>query len=132
MKNKLLFLSFVSLLCLLGCKEKDILIAPYTPPSPSSAGGDRHVLVEELTGVKCTNCPDAARDLLNLQGSIGADKLIIVANHSAGSFSKPYTDSKYDFRSAEAQTIALFIGDYLGAPAAVRIASRNRQSPRLS
>lgn len=100
------------------CEEKEILLPPYTPPNPSSSTGSRHVLVEELTGVRCTNCPDGARTLLSLQSAKGADKVIIVSNHSAGLFSLPYSDSKYDFRSAEAQSMASYVGQATGFPTA--------------
>lgn len=118
MKNRLFLLGFAVLTAAACCKEKEIVLAPYVPPSPSTAGGDRHVLVEELTGVRCTNCPDGARALLSLQASVGAEKMIIISNHSAGSFSLPYNDSKYDFRSPAAQTVADFVGQAIGFPTA--------------
>lgn len=125
MKNKLSILGFALLMASACCKEKEIVLAPYVPPSPNSAAGDRHVLVEELTGVRCTNCPDGARTLLSLQSTVGASKLIILSNHSAGAFSVPYSDSKYDFRSTEAQSMANSVGQAIGFPTA----SINRAIP---
>lgn len=118
MKNNLSILAFALLMASACCKEKEIVLAPYVPPSPNSASGDRHVLVEELTGVRCTNCPDGARTLLSLQSAVGASKLIILSNHSAGAFSVPYSDSKYDFRSPEAQSMANSVGQAIGFPTA--------------
>ena len=82
-------------LCLLtvvlgSCTE----IAPVVP-----ALGDRKVLVEEFTGVRCVNCPAGASELENLKGIYG-ERLVIVSIH-AGDFSPPFTDSRFDFRTAE-------------------------------
>lgn len=124
MKNILPFLLFFA--CLAACcKEKAI-------PIPEIAQPKRRVLVEELTGVKCTQCPGGARILIALQDSIfGKENLIVISNHSAGNFSFPYSDSKYDFRSPEAQVMADFVGTTLGFPTAAinRTIPTNTQSP---
>ena len=113
MKATSFLISGLSLVAFLqwGCKESPINI-------PELTVGDRKVLVEELTGVRCTNCPDGARTLLSLQSAKGSDKLIIVSNHSAGVFSLPYNDSKYDFRSAEALSMSTYVGQATGFPTA--------------
>lgn len=38
-------------LAFLGCEEKEITI-------PELSVGNHRVLVEEITGVKCSNCPE--------------------------------------------------------------------------
>ena len=116
MKNTYSFLPLALALGLLitACKEVPIAI-------PQSNNGNRKVLAEELTGVRCQNCPQGARELESLQQSFGEDKLIIVSVHAAGgTFSVPYTNSPanmYDFRFAEAKTMAAFIGESDGYPA---------------
>lgn len=119
MKHILPFSAFLVAFLLIGCEEKPIII-------PDLQAGARHVLVEELTGVRCQNCPDGARELLALQQTYGKENLIIVSIHSAGSFSVPYTSNppnQYDFRFPEAIEMTNFIGIAEGYPAA----SINRQ-----
>ncbi len=119
MKQILSFSAFLAALFLLGCEEKPIVI-------PDLQAGARKVLVEELTGVRCQNCPDGARELLGLQATFGKENLIIVSVHAAGSFSVPYTSNpanQYDFRFEKATEMANFIGVAEGYPTA----SINRQ-----
>ena len=99
---------FFSILICSACTE----IAPFVPPL-----GDRKVLVEEFTGVRCVNCPAGAAELENLK-SIYADRLVIVSIH-AGDFAPPYSDSKYDFRTTEGNILETWLGTPLGYPTAV-------------
>jgi Outer membrane protein Omp28 len=100
------------LVLLLGCEEKPVVI-------PDLQIGDRRVLVEELTGVRCQNCPAGAADLEDLRTTLG-DRLIVVALHAAASFDTPYSDSRYDFRTADGRAIAdyIYVNGDPGAPAA--------------
>lgn len=119
MKHILSFSAFLTILLLSGCEEKPILI-------PDLQAGARRVLVEELTGVRCQNCPDGARELLALQQTYGKENLIIVSVHAAGNFSVPYASSpanQYDFRFDKATELANYIGVAEGYPTA----SVNRQ-----
>ncbi|MBK8192309.1 MAG: Omp28-related outer membrane protein [Lewinellaceae bacterium] len=93
-----------------GCKEKPITI-------PELSVGGRNVLVEELTGVKCQNCPDGAALLNNLNNQFGGN-LIVVSIHAAGFYSVPYSENKYDFRTPQGTELANFIGAAQGFPAA--------------
>lgn len=95
-----------------GCKEK-------APVIPELVVGDRKVLVEELTGVQCQNCPDGAEQLRVLGESLG-DNLIVVSIHNALSWDAPFPDSKYDFRTSDGKAIAeyLYVNGDPGAPAA--------------
>jgi hypothetical protein len=97
-------------LLLSACTEKMITV-------PDLGVGNRRVLVEELTGVGCTNCPDGARDLAALQASYGKENVVVVSIHS-GVFSTPLANSQYDFRTAEADALADYLGQPLGYPAA--------------
>lgn len=106
MKYIFLFSAFLTVLFFLGCKEKPIVI-------PDLQAGDRRVLVEELTGVRCQACPDGARELLTLQETYGKENLIIVSVHAAIPFSNPYTSAPanlYDFRFDKAYELSDFIG----------------------
>ena len=102
------FLFFLSLFGLSACTE----ISPVVPSL-----GDKKVLVEEFTGVRCVNCPAGAAELENLK-SIYGDRLVIVSIH-AGDFAPPYSDSKFDFRTAEGTALEAWLGVPLGYPTAV-------------
>ena len=112
--KQLLPIFALALLFALGCKEKELSI-------PELSVGARRVLVEELTGVKCTACPNGARALTTLQNTYGADNLIVVSIHEAPDFSVPYSGpngSKYDFRTTNGKLMTDFIGPFIGVPCA--------------
>lgn len=98
-----------------GCEEKPITI-------PKLSVGARKVLVEELTGVRCQNCPDGAAILANLGKQLG-ENLIVISVHAAGTYSVPYPENKYDFRTPKGTEMA----DYLGKPDGYPSASVNRR-----
>ena len=105
MKRIIFFLSFIGFA---ACTE----ISPVVPSL-----GDKKVLVEEFTGVRCVNCPAGASELENLK-SIYGDRLVIVSIH-AGDFAPPYSDSKYDFRTTDGTALEAWLGVPLGYPTAV-------------
>ncbi len=105
--KKILLFSFLTL-AISACTE----IAPVVPTL-----GDRKVLVEEFTGVRCVNCPAGASELDNLRGIYG-DRLVVVSIHT-GDFSTPYSDSKFDFRTPEGTALEKNLGAPLGYPTAV-------------
>ncbi len=107
-------LVFALLVLAIGCKEQPLQI-------PELTVGKRHVLVEELTGVRCQNCPDGTRELISLQNQLGAENVVVVSIHAAGNYSDPYTSvpaNQYDFRFPDAQTLASHIGEAEGFPTA--------------
>jgi Outer membrane protein Omp28 len=104
-KNILFFLGIV---LIISCKE----IAPVVPVL-----GDRNILVEEFTGVRCVNCPAGASEIDNLQATYG-ERLIVVSIH-VGDFAPPYSDSKYDFRTADGSELEKLLGAPIGYPSAV-------------
>ncbi len=69
---------------------------------------DKQVLIEEITGVTCTNCPDGARQLKSIIQQNG-DKAILVAIHGTA-FAIPYNESKYDFRTEKGEQIINALG----------------------
>ena len=93
-----------------GCKEIPLSI-------PEVNAGKRRILVEELTGVRCQNCPDGTRELVGLQNNLEEGQLVIVSIHAAGTYSLPFTN-QFDFRFSEAQTLANYIGQPEGFPTA--------------
>jgi hypothetical protein len=113
MKKFFPLLTLAAIFAFSACKEAPIEI-------PDLKGGKRRVLVEEVTGVGCPNCPDGTRTLTNLQGTFKAEgrELIVVSIHAAGNFSVPYPSSKVDFRNAEAQALVGSIGVLEGFPCA--------------
>ncbi len=100
----------LALLLLTNCKEIPL-------PIPQGNTGNRRVLVEELTGVRCQNCPDGTRELVGLQNNLAEGQLVIVSIHAAGTYSLPFTN-QFDFRFPEAQTLANYIGQPEGFPTA--------------
>ncbi len=79
--------------------------------------GDRVVLVEEFSGVRCPNCPEGTKDLENLR-DLYEGKLIIVTIH-AGDFAFTYPASKYDFTTPEGNALLQLLGNPIGYPSAV-------------
>lgn len=100
--NKLLLLPALAALLFNSCEEMPIQI-------PELSVGDRKVLVEELTGVRCPNCPDGTATLVSLGAQLG-DNLIVVSIHAAPGYDSPYPENKYDFRTAKGTAMANFIG----------------------
>ncbi len=101
MKHKL-FLPLLAAAALQACKEVPVTI-------PELSVGDRKVLAEELTGVRCPNCPDGTATLVALSDQLG-DNLVIVSIHAAPGYDAPYPENKYDFRTADGTALANFIG----------------------
>ncbi|MDX2134110.1 MAG: Omp28-related outer membrane protein [Saprospiraceae bacterium] len=112
MKNILLYTSLM-LLGLAACEEKPVVI-------PDLVVGDRVVLVEELTGVNCPNCPDGTKQLQGLQETFGKDKLVLVAIHThlTGAFSNLLPTSKEDFATPETDALVAGISAIEAVPSA--------------
>lgn len=87
---------------------------PYDLVQPQA--GRQNVLVEEISGVRCPNCPDGSRLLEALNEDF--DSSLIVVTYHAGSFSIPYTESKYDFKTDQTVALMEMLGRPLGYPAA--------------
>ena len=113
MKNYLFFLSSAAILSFSACKEEPIII-----PDPSLNVTGRTVLVEEVTGVRCQNCPLGTQTLVALQQQYGKEQLVVVSIHAAGVFSVPYPSSAYNFSTPEIQELANYIGPLEGFPTA--------------
>lgn len=105
--------SFGLLLVLSACDEQRRVIEPFVP------AGNRVVLLEEFTGVGCTNCPKGSREIENLLTQF-PNNLIAVSIH-AGFFSDTsiFNFGKYDFRTEEGTFLFGYLGPNLGYPAGV-------------
>lgn len=65
---------------LLGCApiDESQRLIEVTPPTVQRA-----VLLEDFTGQRCVNCPEANQTAHELQADYGTDKVVVVAHHSA-------------------------------------------------
>lgn len=118
--NKFL-LCFIAILSITitSCDE-----VPVVVPMGGGGGGPvvptdstlRVVLMQELTGVKCPNCPTGAAEAKRLLNQFG-EQLVVMAIH--GDFlTSPLTESQYDFRTEFSRTIennTPFLGKPAGA-----------------
>lgn len=84
-----LFLPLLALLALTGCdiveNPKGDLAGPTPPPGSTVT---RNVLLEDCTGFRCNNCPDAAIRAQQLKEIYG-DRLVVVAVHMIANFAEP-------------------------------------------
>ena len=109
MKNILFLIGLVFLIS--ACEERPVVIPEFEPIQSG-----RVVLVEELTGVRCPNCP-AGSERLNSIETQYPDNIVIVGIHGTD-LTKPLAESKYDFRNQDAIDLENFLKPYLGKPAA--------------
>jgi len=77
----------------------------------------KSVLLEELTGVSCPNCPAGTSAVESIRTVFGER---IVTNAVHGKFlAQPISDSKYDFRTDDAEDMENFLAPFIGKPVAV-------------
>ncbi len=79
---------------------------------------DKVILIEELTGVQCANCPQAAATIKTMSDA-NPGRILAVGIHPplGGGFTEPIpTKSIYDFRVPIADEIINFLGGYRGFP----------------
>jgi Outer membrane protein Omp28 len=112
MENKILIITFLSILNI-GCKE----IEPTIPSLSSTLGGERNVLIEEFTGVRCVNCPDGSAEIENIRARF-PDRVVAVSIH-AGFFANPYPENRSDFRTNVGTPLEILLESPQGYPSAV-------------
>lgn len=125
--KKIAFPLFALILVFAACKEKDLSI-------PALTVGKHRVMVEEVTGVNCPNCPKGARELAAVRKAVGEDNIVVVSMHAAGSpLSDPITGSQYNFQFAEGDALRNYIGELYAAPSAAidRILPAGEDTPFL-
>ncbi len=90
---------------------------------PQSQVGKRKVLLEELTGVDCPNCPEGTKEVNDLLAQHGHN-LVAVAIHGGarGFFNKKIAGSDYDFNTDEMEQLV----EQIGIPSTYPAAAINR------
>ncbi len=121
MKKAFLGIGFISIF-LFACKEQipsglvltqlasnDTTYITPTLETPQA----KMVVIEELTGARCTNCPKGTK-ILNQFVEDNPGRVIVTALHS-GFLTTPPDGALYDFRNADADALRLFFNE--GDPA---------------
>jgi len=92
----------------------DIIEEPYLVPAGSNGPGPaeniRKVLLEDFTGQKCPNCPEAAEIAHTLKTTYG-EQLVLLTIH-AGYYATPDGDFTADFRTVEGTELNTFFEIY--------------------
>ena len=126
------FIAFVALAAFNSCSE----IPPYIDFSRPiiiyradttyvttnlPTGVQRNILIEDISGVKCNNCPRAADIAHNIQADNDSGRVIVMTLHSwdFAELTAPYPESKDTLNTDEATRIVqnLHIGNVAGLPA---------------
>ncbi len=122
--NKI-FIFVIVAITIYSCNE--IMLNIEDPVIPES---DRVVLIEELTGASCPNCPKGSAAIEFILSQFPG-KVAVVGIH--GDFlSQPIKDkSKYDFRNQKAKDLENWLKPWYGKPAATtnRILTEDSQEP---
>lgn len=85
-------------------EDDRIISVPKPVPDPHAV--PKTLLIQEFTGVRCTNCPDAAKVIHSLIES-HPDRVVAVGMHPEGNDqTRPYQGQ--DFRTPEAQAMYVF------------------------
>lgn len=122
--NKI-FIFVIVAITIYSCNE--IMLNIEDPVIPES---DRVVLIEELTGASCPNCPKGSAAIEFILSEFPG-KVAVVGIH--GDFlAQPIKDkSKYDFRNQKAKDLENWLKPWYGKPAATtnRILTEDDQEP---
>ena len=101
----------LTIILISSCEERPVII-----PEINNECTDKVILIEELTGVSCPNCPrgtEVVEEIIELF----PDKVVVIGVH--GDFlSEPQPESLYDFRSSTAKEAEDFLKPWIGKPAA--------------
>lgn len=109
MKFKILFFALV-FSTFWSCSE-----IPTMPPERTITTNRRVILIEDLTGVRCSNCASAQK-LIEEQVALSNGRIVVLGIHGIA-LANPLPDSKYDFRYEDAQALELSY-DLVGKPSA--------------
>lgn len=117
------------LVLLFGCTEippiidfsEPVLLATDTTYVTTDIPQDvkKNVLVEDISGVRCNNCPKAAEIAHDIQDKY-PNRIVVLTLHSNkyGAFTAPYPESKDTFNTEEStEIISNLIGEPSGLPA---------------
>lgn len=109
--NKAFIFIATSFLLMTSCNEEPVSIPDFVIPQT-----DKVVLIEDLTGVRCPNCPKGAAAIEAILNKYQG-KVVAVGIHG-GFLTTPLPNSKYDFRNPKAIELEEFLKPYIGKPAA--------------
>ncbi len=113
-RNQIGILCFLAFLLSYGCEE----IPPEIPPIQAPSG-NKNVLIEEFSGVQCSNCPVGDAKINDLR-SLYEGRVFSITMHAYATqvLSAPMSDSRYDYRTDAAEAIIDYLGEVSGIPAA--------------
>ena len=110
MQRLILFIS--CFIFITACDEKPVVIPPFEAPVTN-----RVVLLEELTGVECQNCPQGAAIASSLAESVFPGQVIVVGIH--GNFlTDMLSNSTYNFKNQDAIDLEEYLKPWQGKPSA--------------
>lgn len=112
----------IAVLCLISCdiiNEEEGYTEPFQPVTGLSG---RTILLEEYTGMRCVNCPEAAEEALLMEQTFG-ESLIVVSIH-AGDFAAPSGNFQPDLRTEAGNSYYNYFG-FAGTP--VGMVNRKKQ-----
>lgn len=117
--RKLLLSSLFLSLFIIGCDKVDDPFVDQNGGGGEIAADAQKVLLEDLTGFRCTNCPQAHDIGENLKNIYG-DQLIILAVHGSAQFSTPNAPGSAmyttDFRTEASVTYFNELYSQVGLP----------------
>ncbi len=109
--KKLFYINVLVCFLISACTEVPVTIPEFQVPTTN-----RVVLLEDLTGVRCPNCPKGAAAIESILAKY-KDKVVAVGIH--GDFlTKPLPESKFDFRNPKAIALEELLKPFLGKPSA--------------
>lgn len=109
MRKLYVIASFIALFSA-SCEEKEVIIPDFELPS-----GDKKVLIEELTGVSCPNCPAGATKVEAIL-ELFEGKVVAMGIHGELQAEPVDGKSKYDFRNEDAANLEEYLKPFLGKP----------------
>ena len=111
MKKLFIFPVLISVVFLLS--QCDVVDQPFKDGTtePTSSEQRRNVLIEDFTGHKCPNCPDASKTIAELVDFYGNDRIIGLAIHAGpGQYTITNADYPTDFTTQEGKAVQNFFG----------------------
>jgi len=97
----------------ISCEE-----VPVTLPEPASVTPGKVILIEDVTGVDCSNCPRAVRRLEEI-GAQFPGSIILVGIHGSQQTAPIPDKSVYDFRNDDAIFLEEYLKPWNGKPSAI-------------
>lgn len=99
------------LITFFGCTEKMVTIPDFVAPE-----SDRVILIEDFTGVSCSNCPEGSDAIESILAN-SPNNVIAVGIHS-NFLAIPKDPNDLDLRTPEAEAIQSFLGGWRSKPEA--------------